>query len=597
MPRHSGHRDALIAVRRYRRLVLAALFLGVAVWGQQPEVRTRSRAYLLAPPVITTETERVAVDVVARRPDGMPDASLRQPNFVVLDDGVLRSITNFSIRDSAKAGPGSFRPSNAPTPTARTAPSPQSSATQGIQRAVALFFDDVNTDGADLQNARNAASRFIREDLSPSDRVAVFTSSGIGEVDFTADPTRLLSAIAKLGAHPRSTRRSDQCPHITDFQAFQIANHRGAMALNAAVEEKKRCDEQNGIVVNDGSQIYNANHSMAGYDNPSEQVLVIADALWTQSRAAAISTLSTIRNVITVLGRQPGDRVLLLASGGFLSGTLETLQAHVVREALRDKVVINSLEARGLYTEGPGRSPDYVPDVMTLPIPTYLYEESSGLSEATAREEAMADLAQSTGGLFFHNNNDLTLGFDRLGLIPAVIYELTFAPGNIPHNGKYHKLKVEITPQSQDIIQARPGYFAPSPDAGQTVQAQMDAAMRATAADSALPVTVNPHPGAGKLKVDMRLDAAHLPFQDEKGRHRLTLHFIAGLFDPQGKFVTGKEAEMDLALKDPTWRRLVSQGLNTNLSLDAPAAAYTLRVVVATGPAALFAASLPLTIH
>jgi len=568
-------------------VVLAGLLSVFSASAQQAEVQVHAYAYTLPPLVIAANTERVVVDAVARRPDGSPDEGLTRPNFLITDNGQPRALTSFSVLRAASPGP-------APPPS--TTSQSLSSAAPG-SRSVALFFDDVNTEGTDLQNARNAAIRFVHESLGHADRIGIFTNSGLGEVNFTTDGSRLLAAIATLSAHPRATRRSSDCPHLTDFQAFQIANHRGAMALNAAVAEKKRCDEQMGVVVDDGSQIYNAGHTMAGYDNPSEEVLVTANALWGQARAAAYSTLTSLRNVITLLGQQPGSRMLLLSSGGFLSGTLETLEDHIVREALQDQVVINSLEARGLYTQGPGRPPDYVPDVMKLPIPAYAYEESSMLSENESRDEAMADLAESTGGLFFHNNNDLSLGFDRLGLIPAVTYELTFAPGGIAHDGKYHKLKVEITPKSKDIIQARPGYFAPTPDAAPGVQALMDAAMRDPAADSGLPVTVSPRSAAGKVTVNLHLDSAHLPYQGQKGRHRLTLHFIAGLLDAHGLFLTGKEAEMDMALKNATWQRLVSQGLNTNLTLDAPPGSYTLRVVVAANPQALFAISLPLSIH
>lgn len=570
-------------------VVLAGLLCALSASPQQAEVQAHAYAYTLPPVIITANTQRVVVDVVARRPDGTPDDGLTRSNFMITDNGRSRALTSFSVLRAA-----SLR--SAPPPTT-TSQSPATDRSASASRSVALFFDDVNTEGTDLQNARNAATRFVHEGLGHTDRVGIFTNSGWSEVNFTTDSHRLLTAIAALSAHPRATRRSSDCPHLTDFQAFQIANHRGAMALNAAVIEKKRCDEQLGIVVDDGSQIYNAGHTMAGYDNPSEEVLVTANALWGQARAAAYSTLTSLRNVIGLLAQQPGSRMLLLTSGGFLSGTLETLEDHIVQEALRDQVVINSLEARGLYTQGPGRPIDYVPDLMKLPIPTYAYEESSKLSEDAARDEAMADLAESTGGLFFHDNNDLTLGFDRLGLIPSVTYELSFAPSDIAHDGRFHKLKVEITPQSHDVVQARPGYFAPITVSGPGLQAQLDTAMRAGGSEAGLAVTVALRPVAGKVTVEMRLDAAHLPFQDQKGRHRLNLHFIAGLFDVQGKFVTGKEAEMDLALKDATWRRLVSHGLNTNLTLDAPSAAYTLRVVVATSPTALFATSLPLTIH
>src|SRR6185437_11010552 len=69
-------------------------------------------------------------------------------------------------------------------------------------------------------------------------------------------------------------------------------------------------------------------------------------------------------------------------------------------------------------------------------------------------------------------------------------------------------------------------------------------------------------------------------FLDEKGRRRENLIFVAGLFRPEGTFLVGKQAEMDLALADTTWKKLETGGFSAKLTLDAPAGAYRLRVVV-----------------
>ncbi|MGH9413242.1 MAG: hypothetical protein ACRD0Y_05825, partial [Terriglobales bacterium] len=215
-----------------------------------------------------------------------------------------------------------------------------------------------------------------------------------------------------------------------------------------------------------------------------------------------------------------------------------------------------------------------------------------------AQEEALADLAESTGGLFFHNNNDLTVGFQRLGLVPAVTYELTFAPGAIAHDGKFHKVKVKLTPKTKDIIQARPGYYAPQPGtSAAAVQAAMDAAMHTTGNENGLAAALYPHAENGGVRLQVHFDAARLPFQKQHGRRALKLIFIAGLFNAQGQFVVGKQAGMAMALKDATWQRLVRAGLNIDLSLKAHAGAYRLRLVVAAAATgALYATSQPVSI-
>jgi hypothetical protein len=44
-------------------------------------------------------------------------------------------------------------------------------------------------------------------------------------------------------------------------------------------------------------------------------------------------------------------------------------------------------------------------------------------------------------------------------------------------------------------------------------------------------------------------------FEQEKDRRVQKLTFVAALFDPQNNFVTGKQAEMELALKPDTFDR------------------------------------------
>ncbi len=561
--------------------------LAVASAGAQQEVRSSSQAYKLAPLLITTATNRVAVDVVVRQTNGQVVSGLARSDFQVLDNGHARPLTGFFVVKGPQPPPPTAAAQ--PAPTAATV----SSAAAAPPRSVALFFDDVNTDKGDLVHARHAAQRFVTEALGPNDRVAIFTASDRQSLGFTHNKSKLLATIARLTVHPRHDRRFGTCPHITPFQAYQIIRIQGGMALKAAIAEKQACDEQDGVENNDGTEAYTGNNGIPGFDNQSFQIMADAQTIWEETRAASHDTLASIGDVVDYLARQPGRRMLLLASGGFLSSTLGNLRQNVIDQALRSGVVINSLDARGLYTEGPGRGISYVGDLPKLPLPTYFYEESSHLGAQMAQEEAMADLAESTGGLFFHNNNDLTVGFDRLGLIPSITYELTFAPGDIAHDGKFHKIKVDLTPKAKDIIQARPGYYAPLPDSGTTLQDRLDAAMHTSAPENGLAATVSRQAERGAVRVNVHFDATRLPFARQHGRRHLDLIFIAGLFNPQGKFITGKRAEMDMALKDQTWEYLLAHGLNINLTLKAAAGTYTLRLVVGNPGGQIFANSQP----
>jgi hypothetical protein len=78
-----------------------------------------------------------------------------------------------------------------------------------------------------------------------------------------------------------------------------------------------------------------------------------------------------------------------------------------------------------------------------------------------AKDDGMAMLASATGGSFFHNNNDLALGFKRLAAVPDVLYVLGFYPGEVVADGGYHQLKVRLTSGHHGSIEASDGYYAP----------------------------------------------------------------------------------------------------------------------------------------
>ena len=88
---------------------------------------------------------------------------------------------------------------------------------------------------------------------------------------------------------------------------------------------------------------------------------------------------------------------------------------------------------------------DELNTVGPLPGATFRFETSAVGVIGFASNQVMSDLAQATGGLFFHNNNDLPNGFRQVGSIPEVSYVLGFHPGEAPVGGKYHKLKVTFS--------------------------------------------------------------------------------------------------------------------------------------------------------
>jgi VWFA-related protein len=77
-------------------------------------------------------------------------------------------------------------------------------------------------------------------------------------------------------------------------------------------------------------------------------------------------------------------------------------------------------------------------------------------------QDVMSELADGTGGTYFHDSNDLEGGLKTLAAGPEYLYLLEFSLQDVKPNGSYHSLKVEVS-RSGLALQARKGYVAPPP--------------------------------------------------------------------------------------------------------------------------------------
>jgi hypothetical protein len=83
---------------------------------------------------------------------------------------------------------------------------------------------------------------------------------------------------------------------------------------------------------------------------------------------------------------------------------------------------------------------------LPLPLAARVLEETMKFPDREAQADAMASLAEATGGLYFRNNNGLTLGFERLELAPADEYEMALVPMPLVRNGALHQHQITIVP-------------------------------------------------------------------------------------------------------------------------------------------------------
>lgn len=559
------------------------------------EVSIRSGPYRPSTTSLRVGASEVQVGVVVRDNQGRPIGGLTKADFTIFDSGRHRELTEFGVEASgstSSAGKVAVH-----SPAATVVPSSETMPAALPGRWIALLFDDINTPAGDLVRSKIAARRFISEATKTGDRIGVFTTSQGQILGFTGDSRTVIKSIDTVEPHPRMEAAGmTACPRITPYEAYQITIG-DVIALQAKAVEACSCPEQPNC---DPTVLQTMSPSDLGngtFASPAlgfllkslvSKVQEQARMTWDQTRAVTQTTLDGVRKSIKELAQKPGKRLLLFSSSGFISGDLEGAEDQIIDEALKVDVVISSIDSKGLYAEPPGgslgeESQSGRPDL------TMLHDAQTLGDRLDSEDSAMADFAESTGGLLFQNNNDLNFGFRQLGLEPSVAYELGFHPRE---DGKYHEIKVQVKNNtSHYIVQARSGYFAPTKGRKVTKvsspQQELDAEVSSSASRSDFPVTVSQKPvgvnGARELSVQTHVDIQNLPFEQRQGRHVDSLTFVGVLLDAQGNLVVGKEAQMQFALKPDSFARFSKSGINADLTLAAHPGLYRLRVVVEEG--------------
>lgn len=439
-----------------------------------------------------------------------------------------------------------------------------------------MVFDDLSTPFDNLYNAKAAAKRFLKDGLAPNDRVGIFTTASGQVLPFTGDAGKIAAAIDSIKFRDHQVR-SSSCPLLTEYDSYRIANQ-DAEALAIKAQEYDNCAHVCGAPAR-----RRGGPAPSVCDNAVQYVQGLARGLFEQIRLNSLNGYRALEDIVNFMSHLQGTRVMLLASSGFISGTLEMDEDRVVEKALRANVVINSLDAKGLYTTvfdvGQGAGPRSI-----------AYQQTSTSRGKSESNDVLADLASATGGLFFHNNNDLDLGFHEVGMQPEVSYLLAVAPDKL--DGKYHKLKVSLTDGRHLSATARKGYVASpekSAQADSVAQRKLDAEVFTTSELTEAPVTVSARAekasdGRQLGCLTFHLDVAKAQFHQQEGAHVQQYRMIAAFFSKDGSYVAGVESVLDFALQEANYQQILKTGLfHADLCVPVPAGNYRMRTVVSEG--------------
>jgi VWFA-related protein len=530
-----------------------------------------------APATFKVRVNLVLVRVVVRDAQGGIVPNLKKEDFALSDNRKPQVISTFSVET-----PDSHAVLSAAAGTAAgeaTAEVPAVTPGSLPQRFVAVVFDDTDLLMEDTTVVRDAATRLFGA-LAPSDRVGIYTTSGQLSEDFTDNHDVLAKALFGIVPRPLLGGRGfHDCPEVSYYQADQIENFRDAQALAVATEDAVQC-------AFNGDQTRRA-QAQAMAETAAQRVLAAGD---NQTEFVYRHLEETMRR----LAAMPGQRIMVLVSPGFVV-TLQTREStDLVDRANRANIVINTIDARGLYT------PDLLGDIADPPrdsIRTVGIKGSYRIAAQSAQSEILGQLADGTGGTFFHNRNDLDVGLRQAVAAPQLSYLLGFSPQNMKIDGRYHTLKVSLANKQKFAIQARRGYYAPRTirDPAEAAKQEIQEALFSQEEIHDLPVDLEtqffkPDQTQARLAVLTRVDLKGIRFRKAEGRNRDDLTIATAIFDENGNFVTGGEKIIEMRLLETTRDRLSRSGFTVKSSFDIKPGTYLVRLVVRDAEGAQMAA-------
>lgn len=493
----------------------------------------------------------VLVPVVVRDQSGAAVGTLQKEDFQLSDKGKVQVISKFSVEKS---------------PAGKSKPNISIGGPENTPgRFVVYLFDDLHMEFGDLARVQKAAVQHVQTALQPTDRAAIITTSGRDNLDFTGDKAKLQDAVMRIKPVQFYRHNPGRCPDIDYYLADRIQNKNDTQAMNTEISETILCANLQSVP-NAAALARNIVNGAVSSEIPiGEQDTRVA--------------LSVFKDVLRRMAAMPGQRLIVVASPGFLTISMEALEdeSEILDRAVRENVVINALDARGLWVPS-----EFDASTTYSSQAKIQYQRDSALLQ----EDVLAVLADGTGGTFFHNNNDFDTGFRKVAVAPDYVYTLGFSPSDLKNDGSFHHLKVALVEKKGLTVQARRGYFAPGKNAKaeDTAKDEINSAVFSREEMHDLPVDLHteffkPDPADAKLTVLVRVELQHLHFKKQNDRNNDKLTLISAVFDNNGNFVKGIEKTITMQLKDETLARL-SSGVTLRTTFDVKPGSYVVRLVV-----------------
>jgi VWFA-related protein len=528
--------------------------------------------------VIRITVKLVQVDAVVIDSKGHQVTNLKPEDFEVLEDGRPQTITNFSyIRLAAPASREA--PAQSP-PVAPGVPSvlPVRLRPEQVRRTIAIVVDDLHIRFENTVYVRRALEKFVDENIQPGDLVAILrTSGGIGALQQFTNDKRLLSAAV---------------------ERVRYYLHGGWGLPGGSISLPPGAEDSGDSTHSQTEERHAAKSLKEAGQRESEFRMQITTA----------GTLSALDYVMRGLRDLPGRKAVVLLTDEIpVPYSEESLVQRRLQEladlASRSATVVYTIDTRGL----PTLQLTAADDLSGLPpIDAGLSSVEPSPSDAARAlmsrrvqyfesQRISASLADLTGGVFIHDNNDLAggmrevmddlKGYYLIGYKPPAD---TFKTGK---NGRaYHHIRVKVKVPGLHV-RSRTGFYGIPDEATRPIHRtrdeQLHAAVTSPFDTSGVHVELASQfvNGGGKdslARLWLHIGARDLTLQDApNGSKKAAIDVLALTFGDNGTVVNGLNRTFTGSFRPYQLEAL--RKLGVNYRMDVPIkdpGGYQLRVAV-----------------
>ena len=448
----------------------------------------------------------VEIDVQVANRDGKPVKGLTQEQFSVTEDGKPQKISTFEYNDIERvetAGKGEEAPITVPLGTI-TSPEEIKSVVRD-HRMIVMFFDLTSLQAEDLLRSTRAAQKYLQEQMTPADLVAVVAFGNTLKVvaNFTNDRDLLKQSVDAL-----------------------VPGHEAALAQLADAATAANGET---LVSEDTGAAFTADDTEFNIFN-------------TDRKLAAVEALCEVLEGI------PGKKSIIQFTSG-ITQTGEENRSELIaatNSANRSNVSIYSVDSRGLLTATPGGDAS-----VGASGGNAMFTGATVISQSQSRQdsrETLATLAGDTGGRSFFDVGDFGKVFQSVQNDTSGYYLVGYYSTNAANDGAWRRVHVKIDPLPAGVhIRAREGYYAPKNFGVFTTEdreRQLEEAFQSENPEVELPLAVETsefrlNANQVFVPINAKLAPSALQWAQKRGSRETAFDFAAEVRDAKSNRVVG----------------------------------------------------------